>query len=167
MRTTSTLFTSAVNSRETGEVFTILLTIDEDSLDEPIRVSTDNKDTFLVDGETVRGTISRGENFIFFPMKISLATDKDGVPPTMQISVENVSRDLIAAIRNMNTPPTMLVEVVLASQPDTVEASFSNFKMSSADYDAGWITGTLSKEHFYNEPYPGIQILPSNFPGCF
>jgi hypothetical protein len=166
MRVTSAFFTSAVNSRETGEVFVILLTIDEDSLDAPIRVSTDNGDTFTVDSETVRGTISRGENFIFFPMKISLATDKDGVPPTMQISIENVSRDLIVAIRSMSAPPTVLVEVVLASQHDTVEASFANFKLSSADYDM-WITGTLSREHFYTEPYPGIQILPSNFPGCF
>ncbi|MFA7287329.1 MAG: DUF1833 family protein [Melioribacteraceae bacterium] len=166
-RSTSATFRDAVYRPETGEVYVLLLTVNHDDLTTPIRVSTDNNDTFTVDSTTVRGTISNGNNFIYLPMEITLPDDSDESISQAKISIDNIDRDILRSIRSLESPPTVSIQVVLASSPNTYEAQFNNFVLRDVTADSLVISGTLSLSNFLNEPFPGGTILPSNFPGIF
>lgn len=166
-RTTSTAFRDAVYRPETGEVYVLLLTLNHNDLATSIRVSTDNKDTFVVDSETVRGTISNGNNFVYLPMEITLPDDSDESITQAKISIDNINRDILLSIRTLDSPPTVSIQIVLASSPNTYEAQFNDFVLRDVTADALVISGTLSLSNFLNEPFPGGTMLPSNFSGLF
>lgn len=166
-RTTSTAFRSAVYSPQTSEVFVLLLTLNHSDLATPIRVSTDNADTFTVDGTTVRGTISNRNNFVFLPMEITLPDDSEESVTQAKIVIDNIDRDILASIRGLDSSPTISIQVVLASSPNTYEAQFNDFVLRDVTADALTIQGTLSLDNFLNEPFPGGTMFPSNFPGLF
>jgi hypothetical protein len=166
-RNVSAVFRAAVNKAQTGEVPVVLITLDHDDLDAPIRVSTDNADTFVVGERTVRGTISNGNNFPFCPVRVSLPDDSEETISEATLEIDNVDRDVMIAVRTAQSPPTITIQVVLASTPDTIEAQWLNFKLASVEADALVITGKLSLGNFLGEPYPGGSMLPSNFLGLF
>ena len=155
-RSVSSIFRSAVFSQETDEVFLLLLTIDHDDLAEPIRVSSDAVDT-----------VSRGNTFVAYAFDLTLADDTDDGPQQMRISIDNVDRMIVEAVREISSPPDVTVEVVLHSDPDTVEVSFDGFTLTDVSYDVFTVSGTISTQSYLNEPYPGGSVLPSNFPGAF
>jgi hypothetical protein len=59
------------------------------------------------------------------------------------------------------------MEIVLASDPDTVEAKFVDFKLTNVTYDAHVVQGDLTIEDFTAEPFPAASFSPSLFPGIF
>jgi len=168
VRSTSATFRSAVYHPETGEVPVILLTIDHEDLGEtPIRISTDNKEEFVIEGETLRGTLSNEDQYLYLPMEITLPDDSDDSISSAQISIDNIERSILLAVRQLDSAPTVTIQVVLASTPDVVEASFNNFTLSDVTADALVISGSLSLGNFLSEPFPGGSMNPSNFPGLF
>lgn len=168
MRSTSAAFREAVYQPDTGEVFVLLLTINHENLgSDAIRLSTDNKDIFTIDGIEVRGTYSQGQQFLFLPMDIILPDDSDETISSAKISIDNVDREILIAIRGMDSAPTVTMQVVLASAPDVIEAQFNGFELKDVTADALVISGTLSLGNFLSEPFPGGSMLPSNFAGLF
>ena len=166
-RSVSSDFRVAVYAQSTSEIPVLLVTISHDNLSVPIRVSTDNADTFDVDGTETRGTVSNGENFIFYPMQITLPDDSEESVTSANLVIDNIDRTIMQEIRQMTDSPTVTMQLVLASSPDVVEAEFDNFKFDSISADALTITGQLSLGHFHREPFPGTSMLPSNFAGLF
>ncbi len=167
MRDNSVLFREAVYRPETGEIPVVLITLDHASLPDPIRVSTDNGQTFEINGRTVRGTISNGFQFVYCPVTISLPDDSEETISEASIEIDNVERSVLAAVRSIQSPPTITMQIVLASTPNIIEAQFLNFKLVSVDADPLTISGKLSLGNFLGEPYPGMSMNPSNFPGLF
>lgn len=155
-RDVSQTLREAVHGQETGEAFLVLLTLNHDDLAAPIRVVNDGADL-----------ASRGETFQAFPFRLALPSDMDERPPRMRLQIDNVDRTVVQALRSISGAPTVLVEVVLASDPDTVEASFPDFVLRAADYDALAVTGELVLERFIHEPFPAQRFTPANFPGLF
>jgi len=155
-RTTSATFRDAVYSQRTSEAFIVLLTIEHDDLAAPIRLSSDGVDT-----------TSNGETFIAYPFNITFPDDPEEGITMGKFEIDNVAQDYIAAIRSISTSPTMQIDVVLASDPDTLEVSLSGFEMTNIEYTANVISFSLSVESFMNEPWPGDSFLPSTFPGLF
>ncbi|MBU1567722.1 MAG: DUF1833 domain-containing protein [Proteobacteria bacterium] len=166
-RTTSTTFREAIYKPETGEVFVLLLTITHADLADPIRLSTDNADEFTIDSVDLRGTESQGYQFLYLPMEIVLPDDSDETISSARISIDNVERSILSAIRALDSAPSITMQVVLASDPDTIEAQFNNFELKDVTADALVISGTLSLGNFLSEPFPGGSMLPSTFPGLF
>jgi hypothetical protein len=158
-RNTSTTFREAIFAQETGEAFVVLITIDHADLSEPIRVCSDSKNTPL--------TRNGGETYIAYPFEFSLPDDTDESVSAGSITIDNVSGDIAKAIRTLITPPTVKIEIVLASTPDTIEASFENFELIDVQYDANTIKGNISIQNFMAEPYPGGIMGPANFRGLF
>lgn len=155
----SSEFKAAVIAQETDEVIIVLLTIDHEDIVEPIRVSSDSVDT-----------VSRGNTFIPFPFEIKLPDSSDGKVSSTSISISNVDRRIVMAIREMTTgsvPPTVLIEIVLASDPDVLEAEFEGFSMTDAKYNKINVQASISQESFYHEPFPKDSFTPANFPGLF
>ena len=155
-RDTSLLLKEAVASQETGEVFLLLLTINHNTLSEPIRLVSDTKDV-----------VSRGNTYIAYPMGIILPDDTDSGGPQVSIVIDNVDRSIIQTVRTLTTPPSVSIEVVLASTPDVVEAAFYNFIFRNITANALTVSGTLSIDNFSGEPFPGDTLTPGKFPGLF
>lgn len=155
-RTVSSSMRGAIYSQETSEAFIVLLTIDHLSLDIPIRVS----------GDAVN-TISRGETFVAFPFEITLPDDVDNSSPKARLVIDNVDRQIVKTLREISSAADVLIEIIRASEPDTVEARFTNFKLTNVSYDALKVEGDLTIEDFTSEPFPAAIFSPSLFPGIF
>lgn len=155
-RDTSLTFRQAVNAQETGEAFLVLIEIDHDDLTTPIRVTSDGVDT-----------VSNGNTYTAYPFEISLPDDQEGSVSAAKLTIDNIDRVIVEAIRSISTAPTVTISVVLGSDPDTVEATFPNYEFRQIEYDAMTVSGDLSLKTFMSEPYPGDAFLPSTFPGVF
>ncbi|CAB4122650.1 Domain of unknown function DUF1833 [uncultured Caudovirales phage] len=155
MRTLSTNAIRSINSQQTDEVWLILLTITHADLPTPIRVVNNNENV-----------TSRSNVFQAFPFEIILPGQDPDSPPKAMIRMDNVDRTVVSLIRNISSAPTVLMEVILASQPDTVEISFGSLSLRAVTYDASTIEGELFFEALYNEPIT-LSMTPSRFPGLF
>ena len=155
-RTTTNTFKSAVFAQDTNETFLILITIDHDDLDAPIRVSSDNVDT-----------TSNGNTFVAFPFDLVLADDDENASPRARLSIDNVDRQIVLAVRTITSAPSVLVQIVLASDTDTIEASFPDFKLENISYNDLTVSGDLTLEEFTTEPYPSGTFTPADFAGMF
>lgn len=167
-RSVSQVFRQAAFSEETDEVVIVLLTIMHGGITKPIRLSSDPTQRLEEPvEEVVYGTVSRGENFLFYPFGIDLPSDEAEAAPRARISVDNVRREITKAIRSITTPPTVTIEIVLASQPDVVEAVFPEFDLVDVKYDSLVVEGTLTLDSLAGEPYPAGRYDPARFPGLF
>lgn len=166
MRTISLSTRQALNAQETSAIPIFLFTIDHESLAEVIRLSTDPTER-LQDYPEIYGTTSRGNDFTFMPINMILPDDEDQTPPSFRVSFDNVLRDLIPTIRSISTPPSVTVEMVMASDPDTVETEWPNFDMVNVEYDANTVTVDLVIDSLVHEPYPYGTFTPSGFGGLF
>lgn len=155
-RTLTTAARAALYSAETGEAVLILLTLAHADLPAPIRVTSDSVET-----------VSRGDTFLAFPFEISLPDDDDERPPEMRLTIDNVGREIVDAVRSITTPATVLMEIVLGSAPDTVEVAFPDFELVDVTMDALAVSGRLTLESFDIEPYPAGEMNPIDFPGLF
>jgi hypothetical protein len=146
----------ALFASETGEAFLILLTLSHPDLEAPLRVTSDAVDT-----------ASRGDTFTSYPFDLALPDDTDGRAPRARLTIDNVDRAIVRAVRGLDTPPTVLIEIVRAAEPDTPEARFVDFRLTNVTYDAHLVQGDLSVEDFTTEPFPAGIFSPSLFPGLF
>ncbi len=154
--TVSDTFKTEVFKQETSECFILLVTIDHADLAAPIRASSDGVDT-----------VSRGNTFVSFPFELTLPSSSDEEPPQAKLVIDNVDRQIVQAIRSISSPPSVLMEIVLASDVDTVEIDCPDFELINVDYDSLTVQGVLTQERFLSEPYPHLKMTPANFPGLF
>jgi hypothetical protein len=155
-RPLSSLTRQALYAAETGEAFLILLTLNHASLAQPIRVTSD-----------AVTTTSRGDDFAPFPFDLVLPDDQDNRSPRARLVIDNVDRQIVEAVRSLPSAPTMLIEIIRAAAPDTVEAQFVDFKLTNVAYDAQRVEGVLTIEDFTAEPFPAATFSPGSFPGLF
>lgn len=152
----SDAFKAAVFAQETGEAFLILLTVDHDDLDAPLRFSSDGVDT-----------TSNGNVYYAYPFTFTLPPMADEKPPFANLVIDNVSREIVSAIRGLSSAPTISAIGVLASDPDEIEVQLPDFKLARVTYDRLIVSGTLLVDSLMNEPFPAHSFMPSNFPGLF
>lgn len=155
-RVLSSLTRQALYAAETGEAFLILLTISHPNLDTPVRVTSDSVQT-----------ASRGNTFVPFPFDLSLPDEHEMRSPRARLVIDNVDRQIVQVVRSLSSAPTVLIEIIRAADPDTVEAQFFDFKLTGVSYDAQRVEGDLTIEDFVAEPYPAASFSPGFFPGLF
>ncbi|MBX5268542.1 DUF1833 family protein [Rhizobium sp. NLR17b] len=165
-RDVSDRFRQAVYAQETDEVPICLLTVTHEDLEEPIYISSDPT-TRLSDEPLVYGTESRGEQYIFLPFEFTIPDDKSDSAPRVQLTMENIDRTLVALLRSFSTPPSVKMEVILASDPDLVEITVPVLQMADATFNDHTISSTTVADQLINEPHPAGQFTPGSFPGLF
>mgnify|MGYP000560181802 CR=1 FL=1 len=146
----------ALYAEATDAVFLLLLTIDEASLSEPLRVVLDTAEV-----------TSRGNLFVPLMFEIDLPEERGDSVSSVRIRVDNVDRRIVEAVRLAIGRPQVLLEVVLADDPDTVEAGPFQFSLESAEYDHLWVTGELVFDEIVNRRAPAHTYSPYNFPDAF
>lgn len=146
---------ASMNAQVTGEAWLVLLTISHSSLAAPLRFVNNNEDV-----------VSNGNTFKFFPFEIVLPGQDPESPSKATLKIDNVSREIIATIRTITSPPTVQLDVILASTPDVIEATFTDMKLRGVEYDVTSVSGELVYESIFTEPV-SYTMTPSRFPGLF
>jgi hypothetical protein len=165
-RNVSNALKAASFAQQTDAAFITLLTITNANLVTPIRVCDDPNQVLPLAG--VRGVVSRGEEFIFLPFLISLPAEDDTGIGKATLTIDNVSREIVLAVRNAASSKIYVkIEVVLSSDLNAPEVSMDNFILERTRYDAFTVTGDLSVEYYDLEPFPARRFTPSDFPGVF
>lgn len=155
----------AMFAPQTDEAFIILITIEGEGLNDPIRVSSDP--TQLLVNAGVRGTVSRGDEYLYLPVEINLPQQDDTGVSRATLSIDNIDRRVVEAARRATKGLSVTIEIVLSSDPDVVEASLPDFSFESVRYNAFTVTGDISIEYFDLEPFPSFRFTPSLWPGIF
>lgn len=152
----SDAFKIAALEQNTDEVFLWLLTIKHTASGSVHRL-VNNLDDIT----------SRGNTYMAFPFQFVLPEDDGATLPTIQISVDNVSLELIELIRSYGTGITITAEIILASAPNTVEYSIDDLTLIDTTYDKQSLTLTAQIQDLLNQRFPADDYLPRTFPGMF
>ena len=144
---------------DTGRVILICLTISHPTMATPIRLVNDIKD--LTWG---------GDTFIGMPFTVTLAGETEETISDVTLTVENVDRRMVEAVRTIQSAPTLLLQIVTVDEAGTVaqESGDMVFRLQSVDADALSLSGTLGLEADYlNEPAVKDRFDPTVAPGMF
>jgi len=156
MRSVSTLMQQAMYASSTKEVVLLLLKISHQNLVDPIRVVNN-----------FEPIVSQGYTWTAYPFEITMPSESDDQIPIMMLKIDAVDRQIITVIRSLQGPPEITLDVILAAQPDIVEASVQGFKMKSVSYDNLVVEAELRLEEILSEPFPQHAFTPALFPGLF
>ncbi len=158
-RSTSTVFKNAANAQETGEVLLALVTITSSYIvGGPLRVVQD-----------LQNITHNGNTYTAFPFELRLPSDSDEGFGKVSLLIDNIDRSIAVAIKSIppSEPPTVLIEIVLASQPNIVELSLDNLIIRNIIGDAFRIEGELWMDEEDLVPFPEATFTPQYFPGLF
>lgn len=158
-RTVSALLKAVVTAQQTGEVILAIVSISHASIiNGPLRVVND-----------LQNLTSNGNTYTAFPFQVRLPDDHEDALPKVRLVLDNVDRSIVQAIRGIppSSPPTVQIDLVLASQPDLVELSFHELMLREVSYDAFTVEGDLRLDDDDLEPFPADSFTPQNFPGMF
>jgi hypothetical protein len=148
---------AALFASQTGEAFLTLLTLKDKDGNVLARVVND-----MVDHE------SRGPTFTAFPFVVVLPADRADQVNLAQLRIDNIDRNIAVQLRQATGALTVMIEMVLASDPDTVQAGPMTFKWRIASWDVFTAVGDLhTSDMLVNEVYPGDKLLPAYFPAAF
>jgi hypothetical protein len=169
----STLSLEAIKqlqSPDADSTFITLLTIYElDGITPAIRLA-DNYTTRVSETPTdvIYGVVSRGQNFIFLPLSISLPSeDQNGAASRASITIKDVTRYITPIIRSLTYPPKIKLELVLSKTPDTLEVAYEELFISNFSYNSSQISASLSAVELDREPFPAYSFTPQFFAGLF
>jgi hypothetical protein len=158
VRTISAPALKAVLAQETGEVILVCLTINHSTFSQPF--------LFVNDQATLTRTAG-----VFQPcaFDVTLPDEQEDQVPQVQITLDNVDLAVLQKIRTIGAErPSVKMEVVLASSPNTVEAGPFSFSILNISYDVGTIQGTIGfEDDFLNTAFPADTYNPNNSRGLF
>lgn len=149
-------FVEASIADATGEVYLVLLTIEHADLAAPFRL--------------VNNTVairSNGQDYEPFPFAFLPPEESEDGVPRATLEIDNVDQRIAAALRKLTSAPTATAQVILASDPDTIERDFPAFRVSSASWDVATVQGTLSARDDSGEPACAWRYTPAQAPGLF
>lgn len=166
MKTYSLSMRQAMTGASTDEVPVILVTIRHPNLAAPVRLSSDPTERLTLEPLTY-GTVSQRETYLYVLMAARVPDSRERAAPRTSLVFENVDADMVATVRSVVTPATVDLALVLASQPDVIEARWTDLFVVAATYDAERVTLDISREPYTSEPWPAGRITPGRFPGLF
>ena len=158
----------ALFAQESNDTLVILLTLTGGGLASPIRVA-DNYDQRLSEtsDEVVYGITSNAVDYTYIPFNLTLPTEESEAAPRCSLAIQDVTRIIMPQLRQLTEAPSVQIDLVLKSNPNTVEATFGNFLLSNISYNANTVTGEPVVESLSVEPFPAHSFTPSYFPGLF
>lgn len=154
-RSLSAAAKAAIHGAETAEVFLTLLTISGTGMS-TLRFVNNTQDV-----------TSNGDVYSAYPFAITLQDERDDQPPEVTLVIDNITRAITDAIRSLAAAPSVSIQVVLASTPNTVEVGPIVTTLRAIRYTHDTVMGTLGIERVLVEPYPGGTFNPRDFPALF
>lgn len=161
----------ALEEESSAEIEVVLISIEHPELTSPIRLSTDNTER-ITDDPLVYGTRSswRGANpalepYLWIIASAVLPGDADDAPAQATLILENLDTDMVGVVRSFTDLATVSIAVVLASNPDIIEAEWTGLQITAADITSGEISLSLSRDEIELEPFPAGRLSKQRFPG--
>lgn len=168
---TSAQYRKWAAANDSSDPLVFLLEITHPSLSTPIRVSSDMTEFIQLHNETkepIYGTRHSGVVYYAHPFKFTIPDQPEGNDPIKaQVSIDNIDREYVAAIRNMESAAVFRAKTVFASSPNEVQLEFPVLRITSATYTASTIDADLGPDDYRVEPVPAANFYPSGFPGLF
>lgn len=145
----------AIASESTDQVAIVLLTLSRTDWPEPLRCATEQSDV-----------VSNGLTYVPFPFTFTYPTDGEE-SQTARLEVDNVTRELVDEIRSVTGPIDVRIDIVLASDLNSVVARWDGFQIRNVTIDDTTIAADITYENTDVQRFPKGQFLPSNYPGLF
>ncbi len=143
---------TAMLAQSTSEVFIELLTVDHESLDEPLR--------FCNNGVAI---VSNGNAFYPAAFKAELPADAEDREPKATLTISNVDQTVVAAVRGLSGRPSFTIAVISASEPDIYEFAPHAFDVISVQGSAQELKFDMIFSELAQEVFPGLTFSPVNF----
>lgn len=159
------VFRNALNVTSTDEVLIALLDIDHETLADTIRISSDA--TQLLDVAGVLGTVHNSNEYLYYPFSVKLPSQDQSSISKAQLVIDNVDRSIIRTLRTARTAIDFTIKIVLASDPDTIEAQVLNLKLRDVEYDKFVISGDIAVKLLNGVAFPAKRFTPAQFPGIY
>jgi len=109
---------------------------------------------------------SNGQLYTAYPFELTLAGDTLEDVPNVSVTIDNVDRMLVDALRASVKPPEFTIRVILSSQPDTVEFELTELKMVEVAVSDRAISASLTLDDVFTAAF-GEQYDPAQAPGLF
>ncbi|NUN53025.1 MAG: DUF1833 family protein [Planctomycetaceae bacterium] len=155
-RSLSSAAWAALAGQQTGEVFLLLAVLDHADLPAPLRVVANTEDV-----------VSGGNTYTAYPFLVHLPQEREEEPVRVTLSICNVSKAIVDALRGLSSGPSVTLSVVLASSPSTVEAGPFELTLKDAAYDVLTVQGALGYEEVLDAPDLEDDYSPASFPAIF
>jgi len=112
--------------------------------------------------------VKGGITYLPWGFKVDRPVDKDGELGDAALTIDVVDLSLIIAIRSVDTPVLVTIDIALADDPDaTPELSLGKFEWRPITYTDLIMSGTLAYKDRLNVSVPALEITPVNVPGSF
>jgi hypothetical protein len=113
--------------------------------------------------------ISREHTYTAFPFELTLPPDDGQKPTQLALTFPNVGRELMNLVRKYapERAPQITMELVLSSDPDTVEKKIDFLRVTAAEYDAMSVTFTLNSTNIFGRKTCSAIYNQAEFPGMF
>lgn len=147
----------AAQQENNEEVFLVLLTIQ----------TTPEAATDIRVVNNTENITSRGLEFLACPFGLSLPDSSDSTFTTAQLEIDNVDTRIWQGVRALNQSAPVLIELVLASEPDTVVLVTDGLILREASATLTQITGTLLPDTVWQRGFPADDFDPAQNPGMF
>lgn len=158
----------ALLAHESDDTFLALLTLTGGGLAAPIRLANGYLVRLSETAEDeVYGLVSRSIQYVFVPFSLALPSEEDSGDTRCRVTIPDATREVIPQLRSLTGPPDVLIELVLRSTPDVVEASFPGLVMAGASFDRDAVSAELAADSYATEPFPCHTFTPSVAPGLF
>ncbi len=146
----------ALMAEATDEVFIILLTFEHEPTNEIYRCALNTENI-----------VSRANTYTATYFEVELPESSSSGYSGCKLVVDNVDLMLVSLLRSITEPLKVTIEVVLASQPNTVELELTDLILREATWDASVVTGTLLSDDPLNQKFPGHIYEPRVYAGIF
>ena len=157
-RTLSLLARQSLTAQETDVVWVALIEISHSTITPSLKFCSPSHTNITHDSST----------WIAFPFELTLPDERDDKPPKVTLTVDNVDRQIMAAIRPLQTAPTVALSIVTSADDFAAkEIGPLTFTLQNISVDAMTIQGTLEYESILSEPYPGTRFDPVKFTALF
>ena len=100
-------------------------------------------------------------------MEIRLPPDDGDSAREVSIEFDNVSLELIDELRSITDAIDVKIDMILASDPDSIQLSVEDLKMRSVTYTAQRVSARLFMDSFLNVEMTSEKYLPTLYPGLF
>ena len=84
-----------------------------------------------------------------------------------QLTIDNVDRSIVQAVRTISGPATVSAKIVLASNPDYTEAGPWDFSLRNVTYNRQQVSGQLIYSMNLHDYVSVMRFDTINFPGLF
>jgi len=150
-------FAAGLLAQNTDNHYSVLLQLDHDSFDEPIRVT-----------HQPGGIVSNDLEYIYCPFDITIPSSVEGGPGETTLSIQNVDHRIGDAILALSGDPLKVtITVVTTEDPNYVEVVLPAYELVGTSVYGHEVSGTLTQRNLVEQPYGKVRVIPSTSPIWF